>query len=126
MAKITLILVLALIISSCTSYESKIQADIEEIKEVRYDKKYLGQFNEKYLYYEINGVNVIQFHEHSCCSGAGYDLVLLKFEDGEIYKSNKNYCVGKIVFEEIEEIKPKDVQDVKFKLISMGFEKLSQ
>ena len=30
--------------------------------------------------------------EHSCCSGAGFDAVMIKDSKGTIYTAEKNYC----------------------------------
>ncbi|WP_309396020.1 hypothetical protein [Cerasicoccus maritimus] len=51
--------------------------------------------------------------EHSCCSGAGFDAVVIRTSDGDIYTSKKNYCgiegfCGEVVtvgFQNLSELK---------------------
>jgi len=58
--------------------------------------------------------------EHDCCSGAGFDAVMIKDSSGSIYTAEKNYC-GYEGFH-IDE-SPKDVESLRKALESNGYRK---
>ena len=121
MNKVVCVLFYSAIMVSCGSYEPQKISDINRLKAEKFIHEYNGKFHNGLFYYTIAKQGIIQFHEHSCCSGQGYDIVLIKFEDGDIYRSDMNYCSGKTVLEEVESATPKNGNDIKVKLKSMGF-----
>ena len=119
------LLLFVLVLASCGTYEVEINDDIDRIKNAKHSAEYNGAFKEGLFYCIIANQKIIQIHEHSCCSGSGFDLNLIKINDSDIYRSDDNYCVGKVIIESIDKSMPMTDVDIINKLISMGFRKIN-
>lgn len=61
--------------------------------------------------------------EHSCCSGAGFDAVVLHASDGTIYHSRNNYCGDEGFYAEMTATEHKSLADLEAFLLANGYTK---
>lgn len=64
--------------------------------------------------------------EHSCCTGAGFDAVVLQSSDGSLYRSRNNYCGEEGFHAALTESKIGSLPELESYLLAHGYTKIGQ
>jgi hypothetical protein len=97
-----------------TKFYATCRTKLSKVTKPEQDEKFAEKLNKQEWY--------TMRLEHSCCSGAGFDAVIIKDSTGNIYTKNQNFC-GYEGFMASRLTKATSIQELQRNLLQAGFKK---